>query len=120
MWECQWKHHLRENDEIKSFVRSTFPFKRALTFQKLLSNIRSGEMFGYVQCDIRVPDNLKEKVEAFPPIFKNTLVSRSDIGEFMKKYAEDNKLLTQPRRMLISSFQLINGNNHHTTFKFLS
>ena len=66
-------------------------------------------MFGYVQCDIRVPDNLKEKIEAFPPIFKTTLVSRSDIGEFMKKYEEENKLFTQPRRRLLPSFPHING-----------
>ena len=74
MWERQWKHHPGEKDEIKSFVRSFFPIKRASTFQKLLSNIRSGEMFDYVQCDSRTPDNLKENLEAFPMIFKNTLV----------------------------------------------
>ena len=109
MRECRRKHHLSENDEIKCFLRSTLPFKRPLTVQKLLSNTRSGEMFGYVHCDIRVPTNLKEKFEAFPPIFKNTLVRRSDISEFKNKYAQDNKLLTQPRRMLITGFQLING-----------
>ena len=52
---------------------------------------------------------MREKFESFPPIFKNIFVSRSDIGEFMKKYAEENKLMTQTRRMLISSFHLING-----------
>ena len=39
---------IRENDEITCFVRSIFPFERALTFQELLSNKRSGELFGYV------------------------------------------------------------------------
>ena len=107
--ECQWKHHLTEIDEFKSSVRSICPFKRALTVQKLLSNIRSGKMFGCVQSDIPVPDILKQKVEAFPPNFENTLVSRSDFGECITKYAEENKLLTQPLRMLITSFQLING-----------
>ena len=100
---------MRENHEIKSFVRSTFPYKRRLSFENLLSRIRKGELFGYVQCDLRVPENLREKFESFPPIFKNIFVSRSDIGYLMKKYAEENKLMTQPRRMLISSFHLING-----------
>ena len=109
IWECQWKLHLRENHEIKCFVRSTFPYKRPLSFENLLSRIRKGELFGYVQCDLRVPENLREKFESFPPNFKNMFVSRSDIGDFMKKYAEENKLLSQPRRMLISSFILING-----------
>ena len=109
MWECQWKLHLRENHEKKSFVRSTFPYKRPLSFENLLSRIRKGELFGYVQCDLRVPENLREKFESFPPLFKNIFLSRSDIGNFLKKYAEENKLMTQPRRMLISSFHLING-----------
>ena len=51
---------------------------------------------------------MTEKFEAFPPIFKNTLVSRSDNGMFMTKFAEENELLTQPRRHLISAFQFIN------------
>ena len=109
MWECQWKLHMRENCKIKSFVRSTFPYKRPLSFENLLSRIRKGELFGYVQLDLRVPENLREKFEPFPPIFKNILVSRSDIGDYMKKHAEENKLMTQPRRILISSFHLING-----------
>ena len=100
---------MRENHEIKSFVRSTFSYKRPLRFENLLSRIRKGELFGYVQCDLSVPENLREKFESFPPLFKNIFVSRSDIGDLMKKYAEENKLMTQPRRMSISSFHLING-----------
>ena len=109
MWECQWKLHMRENHEIKSFVRSTFPHKHPLSFENLISRIRKGEFFGHVQCDLRVPENLRDNFESFPPCFKNKFVSRSDIGDFLKNYAEENKLITQPRRLFISSFQLING-----------
>ena len=91
------------------FCRIHFLSKLALILQKLLSNIRDSEKFGYVQCDMRVPDNLKEKLEAFPPIYRKPLVSLSNIREFMKKYAGENKLLTQAQRMVISSFRLING-----------
>ena len=109
MWECQWKLHMCENHEIKFSVRSTFPNKRPLSFENLLSCIRKEELFAYVQCDLRVPENLREKFESFPPFFKNTFVSRSDIGDFTGKHAEENKLMTLPRRRLISSFHLING-----------
>ena len=50
-------------------------------------------MFGYVQCDLSVPDELKAKFNNFPSIFKNIDVSRNDIGEYMKVYAEENDLL---------------------------
>ena len=62
-----------------------------------------------MQCDIEVPESLRSKSVNFNPIFKNTLVSRSDIGDLMKDYAEDEKLLFQPRNMLISSSTLQNG-----------
>ena len=48
MWECQWKLHMRENHEITSFVRSTFPYKRPLSFENLFYLIRKGELFGNV------------------------------------------------------------------------
>ena len=36
-------------------------------------------------------------------------MSRDDIGNLMKKYAEKENIVVQPRRMLISSFILTNG-----------
>ena len=66
-------------------------------------------MFGYVQCDIEVPEELKKAFAYFPPIFKNTNVGRHDIGLLMNEYAEKEGLLRQPRKMLISSYFLENG-----------
>ena len=62
-----------------------------------------------MQCDIEVPEKLRANFVNFRPIFKNTLVSKSDIGDLMKNYAEEEKFLSQPRKMLISSFKLQNG-----------
>ena len=39
------------------------------------------------------------------PIFKNTEISRADIGDFMKSYAEEYNIMTQPRRSLIGSMK---------------
>ena len=90
-------------------MRESFPYKRALRAESLLEQIRSGKLFGYVQCDIEVPEELKEKFANFSPIFKNTNVGRHDIGSLMKDYAEKEGLLCQPRKMLISSFFLENS-----------
>ena len=73
-----------------------------------MQNIRNETIFGYVQFDLIVPDELT-KLSDFPPIFKSTDVPRNDIGEYMKTYAEENDLLKQPQRMLITSFKLTNG-----------
>ena len=90
-------------------MRESFPHKRPLREESLLEQIRSGKLFGYVQCDIEVLEELKEKFANFKPIFKNANVGQHDIGSLMKDYAEKEGLLCQPRKMLISSFFLENG-----------
>ena len=90
-------------------MRESFPYKRPLSEETLLEQIRSGKVFGFVQCDIEVPLELKKKVANFPPIFKNTNVGRHDIGSLMQDYAEKQGLLCQPGKMLISSYFLENG-----------
>ena len=118
IWEYKKRQNPSENYEIKPFVRSGFPIQRPLNFNNLLSGIRSGDLLGSVQCDIKVPDNLK-KIESLPSHFENTPVSRSDIGEFMKGYTEENKLLTQPRKRLITSFHVTNGTIITSLFIFI-
>ena len=73
-----------------------------------MQNFRNETIFGYKECNLSVPDELKAKFSNFPPIFKKIEVSRNDIGEYMKTYAEENDLSKQPQRMLMSSFKLTN------------
>ena len=62
-----------------------------------------------MQCDIEVPENLRSKFGNFPPIFMNTIVGKREIGDLMEDYVEEKRLLSQPRKVLISSFTLQNG-----------
>ena len=62
-----------------------------------------------MQCDIEVPENLRANVANFLPLFKKTLFSQSYIGDLMKNYAEEERFLSQPRNLLISSSTLQNG-----------
>ena len=109
MWECEWWRLYKTTNTVKQHIREHFPYRRSLAAEQLLEEIKKKKLFGYVQCDIEVPENLRANFANFPPIFKNTLVSKSDIGDLMKNYAEEQKLLSQPRKMLISSFTLQNG-----------
>ena len=58
--------------------------------------------FGVVECDLSVPD-VREHFSEFCSIFKNTLVSREEIGETMREFAKKNNITNQLRRMLIGS-----------------
>ena len=94
---------------LKSICASFFPFQMLFREERLLEIIKSGSIFGYVQCDSEVPESLREAFANFPPIFKNIIVGRDDIDPFMKEYTRKEGNLNQPRRMVISSYFLENG-----------
>ena len=72
MWECDWWESFKTDGKIKNQVRFHFPYKRLLSTDSLHAKIKEGSLFGYVQCDLVVPDELKSKFANFSPIFKNT------------------------------------------------
>ena len=74
-----------------------------------MHGIERGRLFVYFQFDLKVPEHLKAYFANFPPIFRNTVVSRNDIGDLMKEYAGKEGINSQPRRRLISSFHIKNG-----------
>ena len=109
MWECEWWSLYKTDASVKSHLRENFPYRRPLSEEGLLQTIIDERLFGYVQCDIEVPELLQSYLSNFPPVFKNTLLSREDIGPLMREYAEKGNIMPQPRRMLITSFFLSNG-----------
>ena len=109
MWECEWWNLYKTDASVETHLRKNFPYRRSLSEEGFLQGIIHGRLFRYVQCDIEVPDNVLEYFSNFPPMFKNTAVSRDYIGNLMKQYAEKENIMVQPRRMLLSSFTLTNG-----------
>ena len=108
MWECNWWELYRTDATVKNHLRTSFPYQRPLSEERLMQEIKSRKLFGSHQCDIKVPEHLKAYLANFPPIFKNTVVSRNDTGDLLKEYAEKERIMSQPGRMLISSFHLKN------------
>ena len=109
MWECEWWSLYKTDVSVKSHLRENFSYKRPLSEEQLLQGIIDGQLFGYLQCDIEVPEHLTSYFSFFRPNFENTVVSREDIGNLMREYAEKENIMTQPRRMIISSFVLTNA-----------
>ena len=95
--------------QSKVTFRKNFPYRRPLSEEGLLRGVIDGQLFGYVQCDIEVPEHLRDYFSNFPPIIRNTAVSSVDNGNLTKQYAEKGNIMVQPRRMLISCFILTNG-----------
>ena len=95
MWECQWKR------ESKALPRP----KWNMTQQQIITAVVDGTLFGMVECDVRVPSELRAHFAEMQPIFKNATVTRDDIGPFMRQYAEEHDIMSTPRRMLVGSYR---------------
>ena len=99
MWECEWRRMKKTNPELQRFiateVRRTLDKVKIMSAERILREVRNERLFGWVEVDLR----------EMCPIFKNTNISREDIGEFMKAYAEEHGIIAQPRRSLIGSMK---------------
>ena len=96
-WECEWWRFYKTTTNVILHIRESFPYRRSLTEPQLLEGIMTRNLFGYVQCDIEVPEKLRGNFANRPQIFKETLHSRNDIGNLMKTYAEEEGIMSQPR-----------------------
>ena len=104
MWECGWKEKRKEPD-VKSFLAPARRQKWKMTQQQIIPAVVDGTLFGMVECDVRVPSELRAHFAEMQPIFKNTTVTRDDIGPFMRQYAEEHDIMSTPRRMLVGSYR---------------
>ena len=96
MWECQWKQEAK--------VPPPHP-KWNMTQNEILTAVIDGTLFGMIECDVRIPADLREHFAEMLPVFKNALVTRDDIGPYMRQYAEEYNILKKPRRMLVGSYR---------------
>ena len=108
IYECQWNYMKNTVPKCKKFVKSYFaremeenkPMKEC----EILKAVKDSKFYGFVECDIYVPDNLKELFSEMPPIFKHALLSRNDLSEEMLDYALEHNILRQPQKTLIGSY----------------
>ena len=103
MWECDWKE-LRKEPDVKSFLAPARRQKWKMTQQQIITAVVDGTLFGMVECDVRIPSELRAHFAEMQPIFKNVTVTRDDIGPFMRQYAEEHDIMSTPRRMLVGSY----------------
>ena len=115
MWECEWWSLYETDAPVKSYLRANFPYKRPLSEEQLLQGIIDGRLFGYVQCDIEVPEHLGDYFSNFPPIFKNTVVSRTYIGDLICRKRKDYATTKKNAHIKLHS----NKWHHHSSFAFV-
>ncbi len=104
MWECDWKVYKRTHTIHNPYTYPTEHTYR-MTQNEILGHITNGSIFGAIEVDIHVPDGLKSRFEEMPPVFKNTTISQSDIGDYMQDYlAQTGKTFKDTRYLIGSMF----------------
>ena len=90
-WECEWREMKKRNTALQQFIatqlRRPLDKVKTMTTRSIVNAVKNDTLFGFVECDIHVPESLREYFKEMCPIFKNTEIRREDIGEFMKSYA---------------------------------
>ena len=84
IWEKDWEALLAQRPEIKAYIsqhHTCTHFKKYLNQDQVIQYIQDGRCFGFIECDIEVPDQLKEYFSQMTPIFKNVDVCLNDVGD---------------------------------------
>ena len=74
-----------------------------MTEDQIPTAVLNDQLFGALEVDIKVPDQLRPTFAEMSPIFENVEVSRNDIGDHMRQYTVDYDIMSQPRKSLIGS-----------------
>ena len=72
----------------------------------LVHDVLNEKLFGFVEVDIKVPDELYDKFSEMSPIFKNIAIDSSKkdiIGEHMFNYCQMNHIPLHKSKKLIGS-----------------
>ena len=76
-----------------------------MTQLHILAAVVDSTQFGMVECGVCVPRELQDHFADMQPVFKNTTVTRNDIGPFMRDHAEEHDIMSTPCRMLKGSYR---------------
>ena len=95
---CEW---FKQSESKKWYSLAREP--TVTTMNDILNDVRNDKIFGFVECDIHVPSNEIEKFSEFPPIFKNTEITITYIGERMQTFCRKTTRKTGVKRSSISS-----------------
>ena len=112
--ECEW-FAKKASPDVAAFLQTLppkpsvisgrGPYSQEKLLEAISSDNKADQLFGFVRCDLKVPEHLKDHFSEMTPIFKNVDIEFKHIGPFMQQFAKEQKLLNQPRRSLIGSYE---------------
>jgi G:T-mismatch repair DNA endonuclease (very short patch repair protein) len=107
VWECAFMKMKAKNQTLKEFCQNLnviVDTRFRLSEKQIITEVKEGTLFGMVECDLHVPEELYDVFSEFQPVIKHAYVSRDDIGDHMRNFAETKKLLKKPTKTLLCSY----------------
>ena len=120
MWECEFNRLCRRNKALSKMVHDQRPeffqkhsYKERVTEKQILDAVLRDELFGFVQCDLNVPERWGKGFEKFSkltpyeyfkemsPIFCTSEVPYEAFGKHMQDYVEEMSMGKTPRVLLV-------------------
>ena len=65
---------------------------------EIIEVVKKGAIFGLISVDIETPEHLNDYFSEMTPIFKNTLVSRNNVGAHMRDHLQRADRIKRPQR----------------------
>ena len=103
--ECEYNEKVKPkslslyNNYLPSYYQNN---KSTLSQNKIIDDISKGLLFGAVEVDIAINDNLFEYFKEYPPFFCTCDVPMNAIGEHMTEFCNDNDINFKNGKLLIS------------------
>ena len=116
MRECEWWYLVQKNSLLKKHVRKNVPYKLPLGSETLLMRIQEEKVFGHVECDLEVPEELRERFANFHEFSKTvTLEERIySCWNMLKKL-----IIAKTTTNVSFELQIKQWNSHNTIIKDL-
>ncbi len=110
IWDCDFRPQMYDNPVLRKKYTDMKPdflkqHPNSVTEQDILTAVEKEEIFGFLLVDLRCSQEVKKRLEDFPPVFCNHEVSYDDIGDEMKSYLKKNDIKFTQRRLLMSGFE---------------
>ena len=119
MWECEFHEFRKRNPLAQQVLEKERPDfcqkqKKDVTEDQILAGVSNGELFGFVECDITVPQKWATDLDSFShlspqgmysemsPIF---VTSEVPFEAHMQKYASRMQLGKKPRTLLVGGMR---------------
>ena len=107
IWECEFEKQKSQSKEMFDFCKNLsieVDNRYMISENQILEEVENEKLFGMIEVDIHTPKKYKRAYSEFQPITKHAMLTRDDIGEHMKEFAENNSLLKRPTKTLLNSY----------------